>query len=102
MCVCVCCVGLCCVALACAIRTGQGADHGEGGEGSGQSLSAHERSGVGSGQDPGQPKQTALENGAERCREEKFQNEVVLKGDQSGNFKKRIDISRIKLKFRKG
>lgn len=70
---------MCCVVLfACPIRTGQGADHREGSEGSGQSLSAHDGSGVGSGQDPRQPKQTALENGPESCRDENFENEVKI------------------------
>lgn len=46
--------------------TGQSADHGEGGEGAGQTLAAHDGRGVGGRQDPRQPKHTSLEDRAER------------------------------------
>lgn len=43
-------------------HTGQRADHRESSEGAGQTLSAHDGGGVGGGQNPGQPEQTALKN----------------------------------------
>lgn len=55
--------------------TGQSADHGEGGEGSGQALAAHDGGGVGGREDPRQPKQTPLENRPERCRDKVIVNE---------------------------
>lgn len=49
----------------CVRPTGQSADHGESGKGAGQPLSTHDGSGVGGGENPCQPKQTALKNGSE-------------------------------------
>ena len=44
------------------VLTSQGADHGEGGEGSRQALAAHDGRGVGGGEEAGHAEQTALEN----------------------------------------
>lgn len=43
-------------------HTGQCADHGESSESAGQTLPAHDGGGVGGGEDPCQPEQTALKN----------------------------------------
>lgn len=53
--------------MLCVRHTGQRADHGERGEGAGQPLSTHDGGGVGGGQNPSQPEQTALKNRPECC-----------------------------------